>query len=90
MKQILICMDPDGHSQKRFLMGAAEVVRAKADWTVLFDLSPERLTPERWHSYEEGGIAGAIVCETHVPDLDAIMAVIEEVTTEKLEARDSE
>ena len=51
-------MDPDGHSQKRFLMGAAEVVRAKADWTVLFDLSPERLTPERWRSYEEGGIAG--------------------------------
>ena len=66
-------MDPDGHSQKRFLMGAAEVVRAKADWTVLFDLSPERLTPERWRSYEEGGIAGAIVCETHVPDLDAII-----------------
>ncbi len=73
MKKILICMDPDGHSQKRFLMGAAEVVRQKSDWTVLFDLSPERLTPDRWRSYEEGGIAGAIVCETHVPDLDAII-----------------
>ena len=73
MKKILICMDPDGHSQKRFLMGAAEVVRAKADWMVVFDLSPERLTPDRWCSYEESGINGAIVCETRIPDLDEII-----------------
>ncbi len=73
MKKILICMDPDGNSQKRFLMGAAEVVRTKADWMVVFDLAPERLTPDRWRSYEESGISGAIVCETHIPDLDAII-----------------
>lgn len=74
MKKILICMDPDGHSQKRFLTGAAEVVQPNPDWSVVFDLSPERLTLDRWRSYEEGGIRGAIVCETNIPDLDAIIA----------------
>ena len=73
MKRILICMDPDGHSQKRFLMGAAEIVQPNPNWTVIFDLTPELLTLERWQQYEEDGIVGAIVCETDIPDLDAII-----------------
>ena len=43
MKKILICMDVDGHSQRRFLMGVAEVARANANWTVLFDLEDREL-----------------------------------------------
>ena len=73
MKRILICMDFDGHSQKCFLTGVAEVVQPNPNWTVVFDLSPEQLTLERWRQYEEDGIAGAIVCETDIPDLDAII-----------------
>ena len=73
MKRILICMDCDGHSQKRFLTGVAEVVQPNPNWTVVFDLTPEQLTLERWRQYEEDGIVGAIVCETDIPDLDAII-----------------
>ncbi len=54
-------------------MGVAEVARANANWTVLFDLFPERLTLERWRQHEDDGLSGAIVCETDIPDLDAII-----------------
>ena len=76
MKRILICMDPDGHSQKRFLMGAAEIVQPNPNWTVIFDLTPELLTLERWQQYEEDGIVGAIVCETDIPDLETFYKIL--------------
>lgn len=73
MKNILVSLRPYGKAERQFLAGIVGYARPHADWTFHFDPSPEHLTPENFDTYVKMGIAGAIVCETGVPDIDAVL-----------------
>jgi len=70
MKDILVCMHSAGHSQRDFLAGVAAYARTKGDWSIRFDPNPAKFTTEALTAAIDAGIAGAILCEDEIPNLN--------------------
>lgn len=70
MKEILVCMNSAGHSQRDFLSGVASYAREKGDWSIRFDPSPAKFTTEALMTAVDLGVRGIILCEDSIPDLN--------------------
>lgn len=71
--KILICMNINDFAQHPFLAGILSVTRLDGSLSVVIDTKPGELTVARFQSHLDSGIVAAIICETGVPDIRAVV-----------------
>lgn len=71
--KILICMNINDFAQHPFLAGILSVTRLDGSLSVVIDTKPGELTVARFRRHLDSGIAAAIICETGIPDIRAVV-----------------
>ena len=71
--KILICMNINDFAQHPFLAGILSVTQLDGSIAIVIDTKPGELTVARFQRHLDGGVAAAIICETGVPDIRAVV-----------------
>ena len=66
-------MNVNDFAQHPFLAGILSVTRLDGSLSVVIDTKPGELTVERFRRHLDSGIAAAVICETGVPDIRAVV-----------------